>query len=733
MTLRYTTHSMPGGIHPPERKSLSNGVAIRSAPLPTQLVIPLGQHIGAEASPVVTIGERVYRGQVIGVAEGKISAPVHASSSGRVSAIAARPVQHPSGLPATCIVIDTDREDRWLPTLAQPVEKPVPCLTSLDGAQNETFLNALSAAGIVGLGGAGFPTALKAAVTQQGASALSTTTQKQGIHTLILNAVECEPYITADDLTLRQRSRGVLMGCDWLCTLSGAQNVLIGIEDNKPEAITALQLAIQEYDIEKNTRTAFEIVVVPTKYPSGGEKQLIQLITGQEVPQGGLPASLGLLCQNVGTAYAVYEALSLNRPLTARITTLTGEALPAHTRGNYEVRLGTPVASLLNALDVNWAQVDRLVMGGPMMGFTLESADIPIVKVTNCLIAAPFSELPPPAPEMPCIRCGHCAEVCPASLLPQQLYWYSKSQDRGALSQYNVLDCIECGACSYVCPSQIPLVQYFRFGKGMIRQHVAETQKSDHARTRFEARQARLEREQAEREAKRKARAKKTAPPSTPPRTTTPGTTTPGTTAPHHNAPANTASLSATEAASPSGSPAAQAQTPAAAPAPTNKANNTTIERTPVAQQPRPKSADTLKTEYLKAEKRYKDLNRALTHLEKQAKNSPSAEKTEQLNNHKEKVTGLKNQVDDLKTQWLAARKAEAEAPSIQASSAQAPSAPAQPTHAHSKQGQPAATKTAQQTPETTPHGPNVKPDTQPPRQSQKVQDQPNADNEEKP
>lgn len=676
MTLRYTTYSIPGGIHPPERKSLSNGVEIRPAPVPKQLVIPLGQHIGAEAKPQVQVGDQVYRGQLIGAAQGKVSAPVHASSSGVVHAIEPRAVQHPSGLPATCVVIDTDGEDTWLPGLESPDERRVPGLgeeTNTASLETEALLETLSAAGIVGLGGAGFPTALKAetslpnnlkAADSKNLSSEQTTpkhfnskdftSKKEGIHTLILNAVECEPYITADDLTLRTHSRAVLIGCDWLCKISGAEQVSIGIEDNKPEAITALQAALKDYECEKQTATRFEIVVVPTKYPSGGEKQLVQLITGKEIPQGGLPASLGLLCQNVGTAYAVYEALSLNRPLTSRITTLTGEALPAATRGNYEVRLGTPVASLLNALSVNWEKVDRLVMGGPMMGFTLDTADIPIVKVTNCLIAAPFAELPAPAPEMPCIRCGHCAEVCPASLLPQQLFWYSKSQDIDALTQHNVLDCIDCGACSYVCPSQIPLVQYFRFGKGLIRQHAAETQKSDHARERFEARQARLEREQAEREAKRKARAKK-APPTkaakpevVPQAAASRVSDTEVKASETKTTKAKTTEVKTTYLKSP--------QDTAPKKASPNKAGASATAQ-PSAQRPE-KSADALKTDYLKAEKRYKDLNRALTNMEKQAKNAPSEEKTIQLNNHKEKVATLKTQVEQLKSQWLAARSA---------------------------------------------------------------------------
>jgi len=499
MTLRYTTHRMPGGIHPPEQKRISNTVPIRPAPLPKQLIIPLGQHLGAEAEPSVRVGDTVLRGECIAKAGTGISAPVHATSSGKVTAIEPRPIQHPSGLSATCIIIDTDGEDNWHPK-AQP-KKP----TYHFERDNQQLNQLVHQAGVVGLGGAGFPTAFKAKPQTQ------KNKQRQPIHTLILNAVECEPYITADDVSIRERSDEILVGCQWLTKITGANRVLIGIEDNKPEAITALKESIQRHRTRFNPMgptPTFEIIVLPTKYPSGGEKQLIQLVTGLEVPQGQRPDTLGLLCVNVGTCYAVYLALSCQTPLTSRITTFTGQAIPSQARGNYEIRIGTPVVDVLNHLGADWSQVDRLVMGGPMMGYTLQSAHIPLVKTSNCIIAAPYAELPAPQPELPCIRCGFCAQVCPASLLPQQLYWYAKSQDEQGLEQQNLMDCIECGACSYVCPSHIPLVQYYRYGKGLIRQHTEEKRKSDHARMRFENRQARIEREQAEREAKRLARRK---------------------------------------------------------------------------------------------------------------------------------------------------------------------------------------------------------------------------------
>ncbi|MEJ2743077.1 MAG: electron transport complex subunit RsxC [Gammaproteobacteria bacterium] len=503
MTLRYTTYHFPGGIHPPERKTLSNAASIRTAALPSHLIIPLSQHIGLEAKPLVQVGQTVLRGQCIGLAQGATSANVHASSSGTVVAIEPRPTHHPSGLPTTCVVIKTDGLDAWAPHDEPNAQHALPWTSDPELLQQR-----LREAGIVGLGGAGFPTAVKASTHHNGE-----------LHTLILNAVECEPYITADDATLRYHAQEVLTGCDWLCRITGIRHVMIGIEDNKPEAITTLEKAIAEHHIAQNNVAqnniehenpiVYDIVVVPTKYPSGGEKQLIQLLTGREVPRGTLPAALGILCQNVGTAFAVYRALSLGTPLTSRITTLTGEAIPEAARGNYDVRLGTPITEWLNSVDVTWQHVDRLVMGGPMMGVTLPSADTPIVKVSNCVIAAPFSELPEPEPELPCIRCGLCAEACPASLLPQQLFWHAKSSNLDGLTQHNLSNCIECGACAYVCPSHIPLVQYYRYGKGLLRAHQESTRKSDQSRERFEARQARIDRENAEREAKRQARSKR--------------------------------------------------------------------------------------------------------------------------------------------------------------------------------------------------------------------------------
>ncbi len=465
-----------GGIHPPERKALSSATPIRPGPLPAQLILPLTMHIGAPARPLVQVGDTVLKGQKIAEASGPVSVPVHAPSSGVISAIEPRPIQHPSGLDAPCIVLDTDGEDRWVALHPQPDFRAIP---------RPELVALIREAGIAGLGGAGFPTAIKLNLRDN-----------QRIEQLILNAVECEPYITADDRLMRERAPALIQGIEILRYLVQPAETIVAIEDNKPDAIAAMRAAAEG--------TGIRIMTVPTKYPSGGEKQLIRLVTGKEVRSGGIPAEIGVVCQNIGTAYAVERAVVHGEPLIRRITTLTGEAFAQP--GNVETLIGTPVQALLDFGGVAQPHQGRLIMGGPMMGFSIDHPMSPVVKTSNCIIAAPLTELPEPAPEQACIRCGACADVCPAELLPQQLYWYSKAGEFDRARHYNLLDCIECGACSYVCPSNIPLVQYYRYAKGELRKQAAEHQKADRARERFEARTARIEKEKAEKEARRQAR-----------------------------------------------------------------------------------------------------------------------------------------------------------------------------------------------------------------------------------
>jgi electron transport complex protein RnfC len=465
-----------GGIHPEENKQQSLGTPVTDAGVPPELVLPLSQHIGAAASPVVAVGDRVLKGQLLADATGFVSVPLHAPSSGTVVAIEERLIAHPSGHQAPCIVIATDGRDEW--TALQPV----PDYLALD---RDELRNRIRQAGIAGMGGAGFPTAVKLS-PRPGSK----------VETLIINGTECEPYITADDVLMREQAAELIAGIRILQHLLQPAATLIGIEDNKPEAIAALQAAARDSGIE--------VVTFPTKYPSGGEKQLIEILTGKQVPSGGLPLDVGIICQNVGSVVAIQDAIVYGRPLISRITTVTGEAVQRP--GNFRVLLGTPMHYLLAKAGYNAAQNRRLIMGGPMMGFTVPDASVPIVKTSNCLLAPSEAELPTPPPAQACIRCGLCAQACPASLLPQQLFWFARSKEYDKLEHHNLFDCIECGACSWVCPSNIPLVQYYRASKAEVLQLRHDNERAEHSRVRFEARQERLAREEAEKLAKRAAR-----------------------------------------------------------------------------------------------------------------------------------------------------------------------------------------------------------------------------------
>ena len=467
----------PGGVHPPENKHQSLTLPIGSLPLPEKLLIPLSQHIGTAAKPCVELGSNVLKGQKIAEAAGPVSVPMHAPTSGTITAIEHRPIAHSSGMLAPCIEITSDGRDQWQPHQG---------IDDYRHASASTLLAAIAEAGIAGMGGAGFPSAVK---LNPG--------RKRPINTLIVNATECEPYITADDSAIRERAAEIIEGIGILSQILGhPENILIGIEDNKPEAIAALEPLVKDSGIS--------LVSFPTKYPSGGEKQLIYILTGEEIPSGGLPADIGMVCVNIGTTYAIKRAIVEGEPLISRVTTMTGEACGINR--NYETLIGTMVSHMLEHSQFDEERCSRLVMGGPMMGFSLTSADVPIVKTTNCILAPSHKEIPDDEPAQPCIRCGLCAEACPVSLLPQQLFWYSQAGDQERLEAHNLFDCIECGACSYVCPSNIPLVQHYRHSKGEIQKARAEKVKSDHARQRFEFHQQRMEQAERDKEAKRAAR-----------------------------------------------------------------------------------------------------------------------------------------------------------------------------------------------------------------------------------
>ncbi|MCH8530300.1 MAG: electron transport complex subunit RsxC [Saccharospirillum sp.] len=475
-------HRFHGGVHPPEHKVESSETPIEAMPLPSLLILPLAMHTGIPADPVVKPGKSVCKGEMLAEAVGGISASVHAPTSGRVVAIEDRVIPHESGLKVPCILIEADGEDAWRSRHAWPDWQQRPM---------DELLSRLRNNGVVGLGGAGFPTDVKYR------------NKHKPIHTLLINAAECEPYITADDRLMRERAEEILKGAQVALHLLGAETLLLGIEDNKPQALAAIKQAAELL------HQPLQVCVVPTKYPSGGERQLIELTTGQEVPAGGLPSDLGLVCQNPGTLAQIYRAVVKDEPLISRITTLTGGAIERP--GNYEILIGTPIETVLNHVGAHLKQADRVIMGGPMMGFALPSIDAPLIKTTNCLLVPTRKELPRPMPDNPCIRCGHCEQVCPAGLLPQQLLWAAKHRDLESAQLHSIDACIECGACAWVCPSQIPLVQYYRYAKGEIRQENEEYIKAERARARFEARQARLEKEKQEKEARRKARAEAAA------------------------------------------------------------------------------------------------------------------------------------------------------------------------------------------------------------------------------
>ncbi|WP_227721677.1 electron transport complex subunit RsxC [Yersinia proxima] len=467
-----------GGIHPPEMKLQSSRVPMRIATLPEQLIVPLQQHLGPEGELRVSTGERVLKGQPLTVGRGR-TVPVHAPTSGVITAIAPHTTAHPSGLAELCVHITPDGEDRWRE------QQPWADYSLRD---KTSLLERIHQAGIAGLGGAGFPTASK---LQGGLNSVTT---------LIINAAECEPYITADDRLMQEHASEVVLGTQILMYLLQPQQVLIGIEDNKPEAIAALKQALRG-------QNKIQLRVIPTKYPSGGAKQLTKILTGKEVPFGKHSSSIGVLMQNVGTVVAIKRAIIDDEPLIERVVTLTGDALSKP--GNFWARIGTPVLHLLKLAGFTPQNQPMVIMGGPLMGFTLPSLDVPIVKISNCILAPTEAEMGLPEPEQSCIRCGLCVDACPAGLLPQQLYWFSRGEEHEKARNHNLFDCIECGACAYVCPSNIPLVQYYRQEKAEIRTLDQEAERAAQAKARFEAKQARLQREKIARELRHKQAAVK--------------------------------------------------------------------------------------------------------------------------------------------------------------------------------------------------------------------------------
>ncbi|EKO3856361.1 electron transport complex subunit RsxC [Vibrio harveyi] len=460
----------PGGVHPAENKKQSNKTELVHAAIPSEIVLPLKQHIGKAGNLLIAVGDTVLKGQQLTASDSGFTVPVHAPTSGQVTAIEPRTVAHPSGLSELCAVITPDGNDAWCE------KTPVADYTQESA---DALIDVIRLAGISGMGGAGFPTAKK---IQSGIARTEI---------LIVNAAECEPYITADDKLMQEHADELIQGIEIVEHILKPKLTIIGIEDNKPAAIKALEQAAMNKDIV--------IRVIPTKYPSGGEKQLIKILTNKEVPSGAIPADIGILVQNVGSLYSIKRAVIDGEPVVNRIVTLTGKTFKQPR--NVWTLLGTPVQALLDEFGYKAdKKLQRLIMGGPMMGFTLPHAQVPITKTANCILAPKRREIASDQHEMECIRCSQCAEACPASLLPQQLQWYAKSQEYDKLEELNLKDCIECGACAFVCPSEIPLVQYYRQAKAEIRTRAQEAAAAERAKLRFEEKKARMEREKAERE-----------------------------------------------------------------------------------------------------------------------------------------------------------------------------------------------------------------------------------------
>ena len=461
-----------GGIHPPEMKSQSNSQPLRHQPLVTDFYIPLKQHAGTTGNLLVKEGDYVLKGQALTNGDGLRMLPVHAPTSGTIKSIKPYVAAHPSGLDEPAIHLQADGLDQWLG------RNPIDDFLTLSPEQ---LINKIYQAGIAGLGGAVFPTAAKIQSAEK------------KVKLLIINGAECEPYITCDDRLMRERADEIIEGIRILRYILRPENVVIAIEDNKPEAIEAIHKALQGAN-------DISVRVIPTKYPWGAAKQLIYLLTGMEVPSGARSSSIGVLMHNVGTAFAIKRAVINDEPLIERIVTLTGDKIPE--KGNYWVRLGTPISQVLTHAGYQFDERYPVFAGGPMMGLELSNLNAPVTKIVNCLLAPNYFEYAEPEPEQACIRCSSCSDACPVNLMPQQLYWFARSEDHKKSEEYALKECIECGICAYVCPSHIPLIQYFRQEKAKIWQIKEKQKKSDEAKIRFEAKQARMEREEQERKAR---------------------------------------------------------------------------------------------------------------------------------------------------------------------------------------------------------------------------------------
>jgi len=487
-------HALPGGIFPAPNKQVSLQQKIVSMPsaqlaLPSQLMLPLKQHQGDEAVSVVMPGQYVYKHQLIAAANGQRSVNLHAPTSGFITSIdhqlaavntkpqPGRPWQQTIDPRQTAIVLQTDGKDLTNPdSPLQPL-----WVTHWQQRSTDQLRQAVFDAGICGLGGAGFPTTIKL-----GACA---------IKTLIINGAECEPYITADEALMREYAVEIIEGARIIQTIVGAQDCVIGIEEDKHEAITAIQSAIAGLKAANHPVSGLsdiKLALVPAIYPSGGEQQLVRIITGIQPMSGQRPSDVGVLCHSVATARAVFKAITTGEPLISRVTTVTGSAL--RNPVNVEVLIGTPVSHLLQFAGLDSSALERLLVGGPLMGYAVDDLETPVLKTSNCLLAASQQDIQSvdasSVPHRDCIRCDFCAPVCPVKLQPQTLYFSSRHQRHDSAVQNGIMDCIECGACAAVCPSHIPLVAYYRDEKALIRED-ADTGESSRWRVLFEKHQQR--------------------------------------------------------------------------------------------------------------------------------------------------------------------------------------------------------------------------------------------------
>jgi electron transport complex protein RnfC len=453
-----------GGIHPEYRKDITSEKGITVLPMPATLYIPLQQHIGAPAEVLVAAGDPVKKGQMIARNQGSVSASHHAPTSGRIKEITEVAAPHPSGLPQTTIILESDGKDEW-GDLPEPIADPF-------AVDPKAIHDRVARSGIVGMGGAAFPSAIKLNLGEQ-----------KKLEILLLNGAECEPYLTCDDRVMREHADEVVDGARIMAHALGTPRVVIGIEQNKPQAIEAMTRAAAAY-------SGVEVIAVPVQYPMGSERHLVQAITGIETPARKLTADLGIVVHNVATARAVHHAVRFGRPLVARVVTVSGGAI--RDPKNLLAPIGAKIADLVEFCGGFAARPESVVNGGPMMGQPLPSLDAPVVKGTSGILALTAEEINN-RPASACIRCGSCITICPCGLSPVEMSAFIRKDNLETAAKLGVMDCFSCGSCSWVCPSHIPLVHYFNYAKGMLKDQENDRRKNERIKTLAEVRTIRVE------------------------------------------------------------------------------------------------------------------------------------------------------------------------------------------------------------------------------------------------